>query len=646
MEQRKRWQQRAAAMMGTVVVAPVTKKVFKSALGLVQLEDYRQPAPAHFWERFPRNLNMVGKSAVNPAALEGLALVVGVTDQVAFELVCKDLREGADIGCRGEFREGSVSGNAPSAFEYPREISEAVAGWVQRGYAYGPVPAALVPVGAKINGIMCRPKPNGSARVILNLSAPQGRSVNDGIDPENFKAVMGSTLRWLRILEKAGRGALMMKLDWADAYKHIHVRKEDVKLQFFEWLGMFFAELCLVFGAASSAGLYDRLAKVVLDLVLRLSRFPRDMVCQFLDDVCAACPAGSPELAKFGEVYRQVAAEVGVRLAPLDDPSKAFLPTCTGVVLGVEYDTTNWTWRIPEEKLSRLLQQISMVMLARVVLQKEVWSLSGRILHYCPLVPTGRFNINYILQAGAESKDPRAQVRVSPELRRQLAFWELMLKTTSGLAKIPSVIATMPAWTIEAFTDAAGGSLEGPGRGSGGVSDEWWFYLPWPRKINSGVRGQDGKKLSRKLSALELVGPLVVLAAGADRCRGRPVRVWVDNAGSVKIWEKGYSMRCALCTTLVKASAAVAAALGCRFVVEKIRRCSTAGADMADALSKAQFGRCRQLAAMNSWKLQTEPARVPGTILRWLANPVKDDELGHRILKEMAVSQAVLGYNC
>ncbi len=67
----------------------------------------------------------------------------------------------------------------------------------------------------------------------------------------------------------------MTKLDWSDAYKHVAVREEDIPLQYFEWLGMYFAETSLVFGAASSPGIYDRLAKFVLDIVLKLSGFPR-----------------------------------------------------------------------------------------------------------------------------------------------------------------------------------------------------------------------------------------------------------------------------------------------------------------------------------------------------------------------------------
>jgi hypothetical protein len=169
---------------------------------------------------------------------------------------------------------------------------------------------------------------------------------------------MSSTAKWLGVLQKAGKGCKITKLDWSDAYKHIHVREDDVKLQWFQWAGKYFAELCLVFGAASSPGIYDRVAKTVLDIVLRMAQFPGELVCQHLDDVCAAAAGDSGKLEEFERTYREVAEDIGVRLAPYEDPDKAFAPCKKGVVLGVEYDTERWTWSIPEEKLARLLEQL------------------------------------------------------------------------------------------------------------------------------------------------------------------------------------------------------------------------------------------------------------------------------------------------
>ena len=89
-------------------------------------------------------------------------------------LVCRDLEEGADIGCRGASRGQTVSGNAASCQLYPEQITDAVGGWLEKGFAAGPFSKGEVPEGAKINGMMCRPKPSGAVRVILNMSAPEG----------------------------------------------------------------------------------------------------------------------------------------------------------------------------------------------------------------------------------------------------------------------------------------------------------------------------------------------------------------------------------------------------------------------------------------------------------------------------------------
>ena len=72
--------------------------------------------------------------------------------------------------------------------------------------------------------------------------------------------------------------------------------------------------------------------------------------------------------------------------------------------------------------------------------------------------------------------------------------------------------------------------------------------------------------------------PLVVVAAGHQVCRGQTLQVWVDNAGSVEVYRKGYSRNCRFCTTLLKAMAMVAAGIGCRLEVIKITRCTGTGA--------------------------------------------------------------------
>jgi hypothetical protein len=206
--------------------------------------------------------------------------------------------------------------------------------------------------------------------------------------------------KWITVLDKAGRNCTIAKVDWAAAYKHIAVREEDVPLQYFHWLSRDFLELMLVFGGASSTGLYDRLAKTVQDFIVWYSKFPPEMVIQCLDNIFGAVPHRCDSLAKFKDAYREIDADLGVQLAPTTDPHKAFDCTTAGVVLGVYYDMVNWTWSILEEKLAKGLSQLRTVLTEESLAQHKMWSLVGRILHYAPLIPDGKFNIAELIKAG------------------------------------------------------------------------------------------------------------------------------------------------------------------------------------------------------------------------------------------------------
>ena len=192
---------------------------------------------------------------------------------------------------------------------------------------------------------------------------------------------------------------------------------------------------------------------------------------------------------------------------------------------------------------------------------------------------------------------------------------------------------------------AARWTAQGGGQDSGGVCEGEWFYIPWSVKVNSGSWRVEGKKVGRKLSALELIGPLAPLVVFADLCRMRLVRIWVDNAGSVRIWDKGNSSYCRLCTTLVKAMSVVAAGLGCRVDITKITRCSSSGAVIADRLSKGDLRGGIGEGCKNGRPMAATPTALPEPLLRWVCLPVPDDELGHKLLGHLAGSGVpVLGY--
>ena len=323
------------------------KKFTPKYPGIPILDDYRVAAPEAYWRLFPHNKKCPAESSVKHEKLKQLIDTLGVTEPDRADRVLERMRNGANIGCEGRYREPSRSKNSPDSYNHGPQISDAVAAWIDKGFAYGPVDGKEVPATAKISGIMTRVKPDSSVRIILNLSAPKGRSVNDGINAKKFPAVMSSTLAWLTVMNLAGRGCWLTKTDFADAYKHVVVRAADTDLQWFQWAGKYFKELCLIFGSASSAGIFDDLAKVILDLVCRGANFPAHMVCQHLDDICAA-DNNLARISKFDNTFKEFANFTGIKLAPRENPDKSFAPSKSGTVFGINYDTETWTWSIPQ----------------------------------------------------------------------------------------------------------------------------------------------------------------------------------------------------------------------------------------------------------------------------------------------------------
>ena len=640
---RKLWHERMLRLQGQKFEEPEMKKFKPKNPEIPKLGNYKTKAPEWYWDLFPQNEADRAQSKINPDKLREMALDCGYKNVKHLDKIVDNIRNGAKIGCHGACRNPTTAKNTAGCYADGYKISDAVASWIKKGFVKGPIPMKEVPKEAKFSALMTRPKPNGSCRIILNLSAPKKKSVNDGIDKKEYPAKMSSTTEWLRVLKKAGRGCYILKVDWSDAYKHIPVHPDDLDLQWFEWLGMAFMELCLIFGSVSSPGLFDELAKLILFIVLRKAGFPRDMAIQHLDDICAAMSKSQVDLLyKLDETFFQVAKELGLELAPRSDPDKSFGPSQKGTVLGVEYDTVSWTWGIPQDKLARLVVGLQKAAEAESIQQDEIWSLVGKIIHVRPLIPSGKFNIVHLLKANAHSQVRTDMVPVTEKLRKQLSFWRDILPLCSGMVKIPDPDPKLAPWAIDVWTDAAGGTRNKSWHGVGAVTSFWWAYAPWGRRINTGKDAGKGRSLDRVMSALELLGPLLTLASGFKWCQQTPIRIWVDNAAAVQIWSKGYSTACHLSTTIVNAMHTIATAIGATVELTKITRCSNSGALMADSLSKGHFVRFWEEAHRAKFDIPLEKAWVPESLMKWIMDPREDDSLGDRIVQEISPYVTVL----
>ena len=246
----------------------------------------------------------------------------------------------------------------------------------------------------------------------------------------------------------------------------------------------------------SSVGIYDRLAKVVLAIVLHRSKFQPSLVSQHLDDCCAASPAGDTSIFDFDNEYKAVAQELNILLASREDPEKSFAPSKEGCVYGINYNTTQQTWWLSDDRIARIQAQIIEILESDEVPQQKIWSLAGKIIHIKDIMMAGKFHIFYLLRANAENKDKsnaNAPVKISGNLKREMRWWFTMIAMSGRRTRYPDPDACLPSWALTGYTDAAGGTKLILGSRCGAVLEDWWIYIPWSRSVNGDKTRDSGR---------------------------------------------------------------------------------------------------------------------------------------------------------
>lgn len=353
-----------------------------------------------------------------------------------------------------------------------------------------------------------------------------------------------------------------------------------------------------------------------------------------LDDLCAC--GNSAQVGHFYTSYRNLCEDVGVSLASEEDKDKAFGPSSEGLILGIVYNTDEWTWYIREDKLARIIWAIKGLLDKMEAPLGEVWSVVGKILHVKPLVEPGRHYVGELLRLFTCSKDKELIVILSNDFKRELTWWLLFIQMCATRSRIPSAYRVPPPGTKVADSDASGGTMLKLGNGVGVVIDEYrWTYLPWPKLFNSNaISPCCGMKFRHKMSFLELIGHALRIIAFPDTVCNSAVATLIDNDGSVKMSKKGYCVPCPVTDTLLRMIYEVTAALnGTEYVLE-ITRCSSRSSIAADAISKASWDTLDKVMPLRN----PDPEKIPVSFVKWLyteGGPKADRDLGEKIIREL-----------
>jgi len=113
------------------------------------------------------------------------SLLASHPDRDYVNYILRGIKEGFRIGFKASGSVSSVRKNMHSAMENPQVVSAYIAEERERGVLLGPFEKAEVPeVHLNRFGVIPKSGQPGKWRLIVDLSHPEGGSVNDSIQPE------------------------------------------------------------------------------------------------------------------------------------------------------------------------------------------------------------------------------------------------------------------------------------------------------------------------------------------------------------------------------------------------------------------------------------------------------------------------------
>ena len=219
--------------------------------------------------------------------------------------------------------------------------------------------------------------------MILHLSAPAGRNINDFIDRDQYSLQYTSVDDAVQRLLKLGPGALMAKVDLKSAFRMVLVHPADWELLRMYRRGMFYVDTCLPFGLHSAPFLFNEVA-TALEWILQ-HNYAIPHLIHYLDDYFIASPPGDPTCAGHLQDFLGVAAQLGVQVAMV----KVEGPTTVLTFLGLQLDSSQQEIRLPPDKLEKLLREVDRWSSRRSTTKWELLSLIRKLSFAAWVVPAG-----------------------------------------------------------------------------------------------------------------------------------------------------------------------------------------------------------------------------------------------------------------
>ena len=276
------------------------------------------------------------------------------------------------------------------------------------------------------------------------------------IDPDLCCCIYASFNQAVSLIIKQGVGALMAKLDLANAFKHILGHPEDWLLLCSLWdttqadslvLRQCYVNLFLPFGLCSSPAIFNHYANV-LEFAMWVNGI-HDLL-HYLNDYFMTGPTGTGNFQHNINKMVEVCREMGFMV----NPSKVTSPSSITYFLGIDIDSHEGVACIDPEHLQAIIHELSSFHQAKSAMKHEILSLIGKLHFVCRVCPPGRAFLWQMIETSKKAWYLHHHIKLNMEFWDDIEWWLTYLPSWNGVSfHYDADWASTP--DMELFTDAS-----------------------------------------------------------------------------------------------------------------------------------------------------------------------------------------------
>lgn len=477
--------------------------------------------------------------------------------------------------------------NLQSAKQHPTIINQKISKELSLQRIGGPFKQPPFPT-LQISPIGLVPKKDGDYRLIHHLSYPDQDSINFYLDPIACSVHYSSIDDAAAMIASLGQNTLLAKSDIKSAFRLLPVAISDFDLLGFQFQGSFYFDKMLPFGASISCALWEKFATALHWLTQNTSRNPN--ILHYLDDFLFAGKANSHQCQNTLVIFQNICQDLGVPIAQ----DKTTNPATIITYLGIEFNTTVMSMKLPQDKLSLLLATIQTAIQHQKVTLKFLQSLIGLLNFACQVVAPGRAFCRRLIDATMGIKKQHHRIRVTAEMKHDLQVWQQFLANYNGITVISNNIWSSDTF-LQLFTDSAGGE-----NGSFGIFFSGsWAHAKWPEKwLQTDV--------IYDMTFLELFPVYVAILTWRNSLSNKRILFHIDNMAVVHVLNNSTSKSKRVMAIVREL---VLVTLKCNITV-RAQHIPSKQNSIADCISRSQWKKFQQLAP----DADPKPTQLPSQI--------------------------------